>query len=920
MVELAKKIKDKKAKIGIIGLGYVGLPLAVEFAGAGFEVHGLDTDIKRVKKVNRGISYILDVSSRELRLLVQSGHLKATADERVLKEVDAIIICVPTPLRKTREPDISYILSATEKIAKRIRKGQLIVLESTTFPGTTHEIILPKLESKGLKAGEDFYLAFSPERVDPGNKTYTTSNIPKVVGGITKNCTNMARLLYGSITRVVPVSSSKVAEMVKLLENTFRAVNIGLINEMALMCDRLDIDVWEVIDAARTKPFGFMPFYPGPGIGGECIDKEEFIFIKHGNEKGIKAIKIGDFVSQVERSPLSTKQVYNGTTLFSVPDVYTLSYDRRLGKTCFKKIKLVSVREYADSVIRIITDDNRKLKVTKRHPLLVYNNGIKIKFAEDLQREDELLIFNHAPSLNNNNNNRTSIDLIEYFKNHRLRHNIRIKSKILKFKDCKKHLIPYLRPFCKNYNYKDYFRGNYIPFDVFTELEKKRILPLRREDMLLCTGRGPSYNQIPAVINLSEGFCRLIGYYLSEGCICEDKTIRVYFSFGRKEKEYISDVEKILKVFGLKYSEDNLKKWKTTRIKVSSKIFGILIRDILNCGTNSYTMQIPSLFFEFSDRYKLSLLSGILRGDGGVEHVSEKRQYEKNLKRYCHNRNTATVSYYSASPVLFQQIIFLLQGLHFIPSFKKREGLLNLCGDSHLKRLVKLFDGQKKGRLDSYFKNKRKILPSKSFKSYGSFATVKIKNIERATSSKVCSLEVEDTNTFVTSYGIITHNCIPADPIYLLWRARLAGFEARFIELASQINSFMPHFVVDKISYALNTQRKPLKGSKVFIIGIAYKSNVSDTRESPALIIIKHLMQKGALVSYHDPYVPLVKLDRDILRSTSLNRNTLRKNDCVVIVTDHADINYHLIAKESKLIVDTRNALRKYKKKKIVKL
>ncbi len=275
LAQLAKRIAKRNARIGVIGLGYVGLPLAVEFAKEGFRVTGIDLDARRVQGVNRARSYILDVPSEDLRKLRQARRLRAVASFNVLGQQDAIIICVPTPLRKTREPDMSYILSATEEIAKRVKKGQLIVLESTTYPGTTNEVILPALEARGLKAGRDFCLAFSPERIDPGNDTYTTRTIPKVIGGITPQCTKLATALYGSaIHRTVPVSSSKVAEMVKLLENTFRAVNIGLVNEIALICDRLDIDVWEVIEAARTKPFGFMPFYPGPGIGGHCIPSD----------------------------------------------------------------------------------------------------------------------------------------------------------------------------------------------------------------------------------------------------------------------------------------------------------------------------------------------------------------------------------------------------------------------------------------------------------------------------------------------------------------------------------------------------------------------------------------------------------------------------------------------------------------------
>ncbi len=270
--KLSEVINGCNAKVGIIGLGYVGLPLAVELGKAGFEVTGFEVDSKKVSSINARKSYIGDVKTSDLAALVSSGKLKATVDFLKLKYQDAIIVCVPTPLRKSKDPDVSYIISATKSISQTIRKGQLIVLESTTYPGTTRELVLPMIEKNGLKCGRDIFLAFSPERVDPSNPKFNISNTPKVVGGITPKCGALASSLYSKITSSVKyVSSPEAAEMVKLLENTFRAVNIALVNEVALMCDRLKLDVWEIIDAAGTKPFGFMPFYPGPGIGGHCI-------------------------------------------------------------------------------------------------------------------------------------------------------------------------------------------------------------------------------------------------------------------------------------------------------------------------------------------------------------------------------------------------------------------------------------------------------------------------------------------------------------------------------------------------------------------------------------------------------------------------------------------------------------------------
>ena len=270
--EMKEKIRAREARIGIVGLGYVGMPLAVEFARAGFRVTGIDVDPRKVASLQQKRSYIQDVSSEALREVMEMGTFTSTTDFGIVRKLDAVIICVPTPLRKTRDPDISYIVSALEEVSPRVHRGMLVVLESTSYPGTTEEILLPSLQESGLKVGVDFFLAFSPERVDPSNVKFGIRNTPKVVGGITPVCGRIAAYLYQhAVDRVVPVSSARAAELAKLLENTFRSVNIGLVNEMALMCDRLDLDVWEVIDAAATKPFGFMPFYPGPGLGGHCI-------------------------------------------------------------------------------------------------------------------------------------------------------------------------------------------------------------------------------------------------------------------------------------------------------------------------------------------------------------------------------------------------------------------------------------------------------------------------------------------------------------------------------------------------------------------------------------------------------------------------------------------------------------------------
>src|SRR3954452_11060231 len=284
-----ERIRARQARVGVIGLGYVGLPLVVEFARAGVDVTGFAVDAAKTDAINAGKSYIPDVPEAELASFSASGRLRATTDMSQLAGMDAIDICVPTPLRKTKDPDLSYVVHAVEAVAATLKRGQLVILESTTYPGTTDEVVQPMLVAQGFKPDVDFFLAFSPERVDPGNPQFNTKNIPKIVGGVGPASTEVAAELYGAtVQHVIQVSSTRVAEMVKLLENTFRAVNIGLVNEIALMCHKMNIDVWEVIDAAKTKPFGFMPFYPGPGLGGHCIPIDPFYLSWKARQSGFE--------------------------------------------------------------------------------------------------------------------------------------------------------------------------------------------------------------------------------------------------------------------------------------------------------------------------------------------------------------------------------------------------------------------------------------------------------------------------------------------------------------------------------------------------------------------------------------------------------------------------------------------------------
>lgn len=917
--KLRDKIVSKKAKIGVIGLGYVGLPLAITFTKKGFKVFGIDINKNRIRRVKRGQSYILDVSSQQLKEAIWKKRLEVTDDFSIIRKLDAVIICVPTPLKEKKEPDVSYIISAVENIKRFIQKGQIVVLESTTYPGTTEEIILPMLESTGLKEGKDFFLVFSPERIDPSNPKFKTENTPKVIGGISPKSTRMAKLLYSQvINRVVSASSTKVAETAKLLENTFRIVNIGLVNEIMLMCDKLGIDVWEVIDVAKTKPYGYMPFYPGPGVGGHCLSKDEYVFVK--DETGLKTTRISKLASGLLKDPNSKIYRINGIEFIRPRGLEVLSYDLDKNRACFQRVRLLSTRTYSGKIIRIRTDGGRMFAITDRHPMLVWKDGgLKVKLANELDIGDELPLILGLPSLNKKQHYR--IDLIDFLKSRKITDGVRVKPCNFKWTAYRKEIADIGRK--RHLYYWDYFKCNSIPLNIFLELEKNRDLRLDRKRLLLCTGRGPSCQDVPAIISLDEELCRFIGYYLSQGCITKDKSIRIRLTFNRDEKEYIDDIKSILHRLGIKYSIYQSKNWLSTCIKISSALYGYLLRDILKCGVNSYSMKIPERIFLLSRKHRLNLLMGLLRGDAGIDYVNKRKIYTKNNKRYYHNFNSANVNYFSASSILFNQVVLLLQDFGFVPNFKNnRKNYLSIFGYEQLRKIKSLFMGEKEEKLSKYLNNNRKKIHNKTFTLHGNLATTKIKQISHSKTDKVYSMEVLDTNTFISSYGILTHNCIPVDPIYLSWKARGYGFEARFIEIASYINSRMPHYVVERITRALNEHRKPLKGSKVLIVGVAYKKDVKDLRGSPALEIINLLQNEKAQVCYYDPYLPYLKIDKIDLKSLKFNRASFRDKDCVVIVTDHSNVDYEFILKHSALIVDTRNVFRNIKgrKDKVIKL
>jgi len=631
---LEEKIRSRTAVVGVIGLGYVGLPLVAGFARAGFPVVGFDIDSAKVSSLAANHSYIAHFPDSILEELHRDRRFVATSEFSRLGEADAILVCVPTPLTPHREPDLSYIESTARQIALAARPGQLVVLESTTYPGTTEEILLPALESAGLVIDRDFYLAFSPEREDPNNPDFTLENIPKVVGGVTPRSGELAAMLYGSVVRkVVPVGSARVAEATKLVENIFRSVNIALVNELKICFDRMGIDVWEVLDAASTKPFGFMRFDPGPGWGGHCLAGSEMVRIRSNSLNSI--LPLHDLFDRY-RTRLPALPI-QGAEVILPDDLEALSIDPQSGSTEWRPVSYLFKRRFAGEFAEISFEGNRKLRTTDRHPMLVLKeNRLEIREARELREGDR---------------------------------------------------VP---QFCGN------------------------------------DSRAPSAVADPAVDLLSD---------LPEHVVRKLAAARIRPAASRRAMPWV--------------------------------------------GGNALRVN----------------------------------------------------------------------------------GVSRLLG-----------------------------------------------------SEDVYAIEVPGSHTFATTGGVFVHNCIPVDPFYLTWKAREHGVSTRFIELAGEINTRMPEWVIGKLADALNERSRSLKGSKVLILGVAYKRNVDDIRESPALEIIEMLLSKGADVAYHDPHVPrLHKMRRHdlTLASTPLTGESVSESDAVVIVTDHDGVDYRMITDNARLILDTRSALRK---------
>ena len=861
-------------KICVVGLGYVGLPLACLFSKK-YEVIGFDVSKEKIDSLKSGIDPTNEVGD------LSNCKVNFTTDHSKINDADFIIVAVSTPIDENNIPDFKYLKSASEIVGKNMKKGSIIVFESTVYPGATEEICLPIIEKEsGLKLNVDFKLGYSPERINPGDKEHTVDKILKVVSGSDKEALDKIAEIYGSVITagVHKAESIKVAEAAKVIENVQRDLNIALMNELSIIFEKIGIDTKAVLEAAGTK-WNFHKYTPGL-VGGHCFEQNQLFFVKYGSNY----------------FTLNAKEFYEFAK--NKKDVEVLSFDVDSKKSEFKKCTAVSKRKYSN-IVKIKTSTNQILKVTDDHPVIVWEDGFKVKHAGNISINDKLVVLNKIPTEKFDN----KIDLINYLPKN-LIEKTRVKPISKQFKDFKKVI-----KFKENLGKKssNSYIGNYMSLKDYLVLEKKGCMPIKRDEIYLVSGRGPSFNQIKAVIKLNDNFARLIGYYLSEGCVTKDKSTRVRWTFSGSENNLVNDLLVGISELGLRYSIYRSKKDNAQTVKVSSNIFGFLVKDILKCGKDSYDAEVPYRLFYSKNR--VELLKGILRGDGGVKLTVKNKAYVKNGKKDTHKDVSCEVSFFSISKKLFHQTILLLQDYGITASYDLERPLLYIHGHENLIKLKDLFLGEKRRKIEKYFMNKTKFIKSSKYEKKREFNIVGIKEISKEETDYVYSFEVEKTQTLITDYGIIAHNCIGVDPYYLTYKAQKVGYDPQVILAGRKINDSMHEQVVYLLSKGLAEKDKLLKGSKVLVMGLTFKENVPDYRNSRAKQLIKSLKSKGALLYGYDPH-----LSEDIVENVfdaKYVENLNGKYDAVVLFSPHKKFKLSVdlingLLNESKVFVDVK--------------
>ena len=838
------KLED--IKIAIVGLGYVGLPLAVAFGKSRFApVIGLNKSKGRIDSLLAGHDPNKDVPDAD----IAAAQVEYTLDPAILARANFIIVTVPTPITQARQPDLTLVREASETIGKYIQKGTVVVYESTVYPGVTEEVCAPIIEEEsGLKCGGDWKIGYSPERVNPGDHEHTLERIVKVVSGMDAETLDLVAAVYGEICKagVHKAPNIKTAEAAKVIENIQRDLNIALMNELTLIFHRLRINTKDVVEAAGTK-WNFHKYQPGL-VGGHCYSGDQRITLLNGHSHKVRTLM--EYFNELQKNKIITKrQIGEISILYPKEAIKTLSFNRTTHKAEFAPVKAFSLRPGGIG-LRITTAGNHRVEVSTKHPMITDEQGEWfVKHAEDLAVGDRLPLLQDFPQ---RGGLRQEIDLIQAMPKE-WHGRYRVKRKEGTWREDKAMLEVKKHTGKKASNF---YHLNYLPLSIYLELERKGVMPVAHKDAVLVSGRGGgSFQAIPAVIKFDAAFARLVGYYLSEGCIThEAKAARVRFTFNRNETETITDCCSLIKKLGvLRFSRYEDKQFQASQIKISSELIAYLFEKVLCLGVRSEDARIPEELLYASDEIRWNLLTGLLRGDGGVDWHYSHHLYQKNGKTYRHARNIANVSYFSISPELFHGIQLLLMSFGIPFTLDAKRPLLEIQGTEHLTRVRDCFIDAKRKKLENYFGHKLRAPRSKIFKQHNGYVTAPVRSIEHITLPAMYSVEVEKTHTVVTDNGLITHNCIGVDPYYLTYRAQELGYNSEVILAGRRINDWMPEYVADLTIRGLVEAGKAVQGSRVLVLGLTFKENIRDIRNSKIADTIKKLQSYGVQVLGYDP-------------------------------------------------------------------
>ncbi len=831
--DVPTSIKNGEITMCVVGGGYVGLPFAALYADLGAKVFVCNRDQKKVDVTNAGKTYIYEIGLDELvKSAVNRGNLTATTNvgDAVAKS-DIIFITVGTPVKPDGFLDDSQIKEAAKTIGASMKKGSLIVLRSTVNPGTTENVLLPVLEeSSGMKLG-DFGLADAPERLQEGKALEGLRTEATVVGGdkFHKKSAEITAGVFDTLNVPVSiVSYPTTSEFSKFVWNYLLDAAISNAQIIAQISEKIGVDFMEVRTTANMDNRIRM-MVAGPGSGGSCLDSNEFVFFN--NEKKVSATTIGSYVDDTIKN--------NGVNVIEKP-TKMLSFDLKTGKAFFAPVKALTKRKHK-KLLEISTSMGRKINVTPDHPMIVYKNGFRTKLANDIVIGDKMPIISSFSE----HRKPEEIDIINHLDGYKT--NAKVKPKNFGLADNKRKLDKILKKTgVRLGKRREIFGCNFLPLELFLKIENQA--GFKRKDFEVYTGMG-RITKIPAIIKVDENFSRLIGYYLSEGWLNKDKSLRVGFAFNKKESAYINDVCKILKKLGVKYSiNDNGKNVKV--IKISSKIFGAVVKDVLQCGTNSNDKKIPQFFYRAGKELKENLVSGLFRGDGSIV-FSNQGPY-------------VSIEWATTSRKLFEGALFILHSLGYFPSIGKMHTAktksetfrLRVSMKEDVERLSKLF-GANKNKIAGFYKNREKTIKSTGFENMGNFGLVRVKAVKELNGNfNVYSADVEGTHTIVSSGGLVVHNCFPKDVAAMFALAKKVGIEKnslKSVELVRVINGpVMAEHVVSLIEDALEEKKIEMKNAAVGILGLAFKGETDDTRESPALTVVAILNnQCNSVNAYH---------------------------------------------------------------------